>query len=108
MRRKAARGSGSTNTTASPRASAQRANSVPIKPAPVTRVVMVSASAAFKPARMMPRETRARKWLPGHRKDAIHLKLRVWRGEVAMPECFVAKAAELKDGDRRVVGDGQK
>jgi len=25
-----------------------------------------------------------------------------------MPECFVAKASELKDGDRRIVVDGNK
>jgi nitrite reductase/ring-hydroxylating ferredoxin subunit len=25
-----------------------------------------------------------------------------------MPECFVAKASELKDGDRRIVVDGKK
>jgi nitrite reductase/ring-hydroxylating ferredoxin subunit len=25
-----------------------------------------------------------------------------------MPECFVAKASELKDGDRRIVVDGRK
>jgi nitrite reductase/ring-hydroxylating ferredoxin subunit len=29
-------------------------------------------------------------------------------GGVAMPECFVAKASELKDGDRRIVVDGKK
>src|SRR5450759_328825 len=29
-------------------------------------------------------------------------------GEIHMPECFVAKASELKDGDRRIVVDGQK
>jgi nitrite reductase/ring-hydroxylating ferredoxin subunit len=30
------------------------------------------------------------------------------RGELEMSECFVAKASELQDGDRRIVVDGKK
>jgi nitrite reductase/ring-hydroxylating ferredoxin subunit len=52
------------------------------------------------------------KRLPGHRKSAIHRPpspARIVAGEKPkMPECFVAKAADLKDGDRRIVVDGKK
>src|ERR1700739_2349674 len=52
-----------------------------------------------------------RRWkcLPGGRKGGIHFpEIAVYREKLAMPECFVAKVSDLKDGDRRIVVDGKK